>query len=255
MKTKDDAFGHAILDYFEGSNREEAASFGCRTWFSEYPDWSERERQAIAYAKGRILDVGCAAGRHSLYLQERGHDVLAIDNSPLAIRVCKKRGVQRAKVLRVTQLSRKLGSFDTILMFGNNFGLMGNLQRGQWLLRRLKGMTPLHGIILAGSGYSEDNQGPEFMGRVAENRRQGRLPGEFTLRPRYRNYVSPPIKWLYASKNDMITVLDGTGWQAKEFVDDDPPTSGFVALIQKDGQTSSASRRQRRHSSGAPLPG
>ena len=247
MKTSDDAFGHAILDYFEGRNPQEAASFGCRTWFAEYPDWFERERKAIAHAKGRILDVGCAAGRHSLYLQARDHEVLAIDSSPLAIRTCKNRGVRRARVLRVTELCRRLGTFDTILMLGNNFGLTGNIRRGRWLLRRLKGMTSSGGIILAGSGYSEDKQSPEFMARVAANRKQRRLPGEFTLRPRYKNYVSPPIQWLYASKSDMRTILDGTGWQVRRFFDDDPPTSAFVALVEKkDCRTSSISRRRRR---------
>ena len=247
MKTSEDAFGHAILDYFEGRNQREAASFGCRTWFSEYPDWFERERKAIAKARGRILDVGCAAGRHSLYLQGQGHEVLAVDSSPLAVRVCRKRGVRRAKVVRVTGLSRRLGTFDTVLMLGNNFGLMGNLQRGRWLLRRMKGMTPPSGVLLAGSGYSQDGQSPEFMARVAENLRQGRLPGEFTLRPRYRNYVSPPIKWLYASKADMTHVLDSTGWHVKEFFDDDPATGAFVALIEKENcRTISSTRRRGR---------
>ena len=249
MKTKDDAFGHAILDYFEGRNRQEAASFGCKTWFTDYQDWFLRERKAIRHAKGRILDVGCGAGRHALYLQERGHDVLAIDASPLGIRVCRKRGVKYAQVLGVTKLGAKLGTFDTILMLGNNFGLVGNLRRGQWLLRRLKGMTPADGIILAGSGFSEANQSVGFRARVAENRRRGRLPGEFTLRPKYRGYVSPPIQWLYASERDMMRILDGTGWQAKEFFHDDPPTSAFVALIEKkDGRTNSSSHRRRRRS-------
>ena len=242
MKTTDDAFGHAILDYFEGRNRQEAASFGCRTWFSDYQDWFVREQKAVRHAKGRILDVRCAAGRHALYLQERGHKVLAIDTSVLGIRVCRQRGVKHAKVLGVTELSAKLGTFDTILMLGNNFGLVGNLRRGQWMLRRLKGMTAPDGIILAGSGFSEANQSAEFRARVAVNRREGRLPGEFTLRPRYGNYVSPPIKWLYASKRHMMHILDGTGWQAKEFFDDDPPTGAFVALIEKENcRTSSSS--------------
>lgn len=243
MTTSEDPFGHAILDYFEGRNRQEAAAFGCRTWFSDHRDWLLRERKAIRYARGRVLDIGAAAGRHALYLQDRGHDVLAIDNSPLAISVCRKRGVRKAKALRVTNLSRRLGTFDTVLMLGNNFGLMGNLKRGQWLLRRLKGMTPCDGIILAGSGYSEDGQSPEFMARVAENREQGRLAGEFTLRPRYRRYVSSPIKWLYASKEDMMRILEGTGWQVKEFFDDDPPTSAFVALIEKGNRRPSSSSR------------
>jgi 2-polyprenyl-3-methyl-5-hydroxy-6-metoxy-1,4-benzoquinol methylase len=38
----------------------------------------------MQFVKGRVLDVGCGAGRHSLYLQEKGFDVLGTDISPLA---------------------------------------------------------------------------------------------------------------------------------------------------------------------------
>ena len=38
------------------------------------------EQEAIALAKGAILDLGCGAG-HSLVLQNMGHDVTAIDQS------------------------------------------------------------------------------------------------------------------------------------------------------------------------------
>jgi 2-polyprenyl-3-methyl-5-hydroxy-6-metoxy-1,4-benzoquinol methylase len=44
--------------------------------------------EAMQFVKGRVLDVGCGEGRHSLYLQEKWFDVLGIDISPLAIKVC-----------------------------------------------------------------------------------------------------------------------------------------------------------------------
>jgi SAM-dependent methyltransferase len=89
------------------------------------------DRQAMAYVQGRVLDIGCGAGRHALYLQGQGFDALGIDNSPLAVEVCRRRGLLRAQVLPITQVSRALGSFDTILMMGNNFGLVGNPRRAR----------------------------------------------------------------------------------------------------------------------------
>jgi len=83
LKNKNDAFGVAIYDWYLGDNSEELASKGCRTWFSEYDNWFEREKKAIKLVKGEVLDIGCAAGRHSLYLQNKGHKVMAVDNSPL----------------------------------------------------------------------------------------------------------------------------------------------------------------------------
>src|SRR5262245_59812712 len=65
-------------------------------YFSPPRKWPKAELKAVNMAKGRVLDVGCGAGRHSLYLQEKGLDVTAIDTSPGAIKVAKKRGVKRA---------------------------------------------------------------------------------------------------------------------------------------------------------------
>jgi 2-polyprenyl-3-methyl-5-hydroxy-6-metoxy-1,4-benzoquinol methylase len=53
------------------------------------------EKKAIDYAKGRVLDVGCGAGRHILYLQKKGLKVLGIDQSPLAVNMCKLRGAKK----------------------------------------------------------------------------------------------------------------------------------------------------------------
>lgn len=227
-----DPFGHAILDYFEGKNQEKAASFGCRTWFSDYNDWFEREKNAITHAKGNVLDIGCAAGRHTLYLQEQGHEVVAVDNSPLAIDVCRRRGVRNPKVIPVTRLSFRLGIFDTILMLGNNFGLLGNRNRGQWLLRRFKRMTPPGGIILAGSGYDLQAIKSAFGKQVKQNIRHGRLPGAIVFRKQYRRYISEPIKWLYASPDHMCRVLRGTGWMLDDVIKDD--TGAFVGIIHKE---------------------
>ncbi|MDG6899020.1 MAG: class I SAM-dependent methyltransferase [Nitrososphaerota archaeon] len=44
--------------------------------------------------KGKVLDVGCGAGRVALYLQGWGLDVVGVDNSPFALRVARLRGVR-----------------------------------------------------------------------------------------------------------------------------------------------------------------
>ena len=64
------------------------------------------EQEIIQYANGRCLDIGCGPGRMCLHLQEKGYDVVGVDNSPLAIETAKLRGVQDARVLSITQASR-----------------------------------------------------------------------------------------------------------------------------------------------------
>ncbi|MFL5940253.1 MAG: class I SAM-dependent methyltransferase, partial [Gaiellaceae bacterium] len=110
------------------------------TW-PRFCRWPSHHRRAIRYAKGRVLDAGAGAGRVSLHLQERGHDVVAIDNSPGAIDVCRRRGVRDARVLAFDAVDESLGTFDTIVLFGNNFGLFGSPTKAKRLLRRLHRMT------------------------------------------------------------------------------------------------------------------
>jgi len=139
MKSSKDAYGQEIWAYFNGINENEIVerddgyidtSGGSKNYFSEYKNWREHEKKAVKFAKGRILDIGSGAGRISLYLQKKRFDVTGIDNSPLAIKVCKARGLKKAKVLPIEQISKfKPDSFDTIIMFGNNFGLFGGIKR------------------------------------------------------------------------------------------------------------------------------
>ena len=83
-------------------------------------------QKAIEYIRGRTLDIGCGAGRIALPLQRNGVDVVGIDQSPLAVRICRERGINDVRLLPVTRVSaNKLGVFDSIVMMGNNFGCSG----------------------------------------------------------------------------------------------------------------------------------
>ena len=101
LKPEQDAYGQIVWAYYNGDEVYEmaerddgyiSASSNPKMYFSEYAEWAPYEKKAIEYVKGRVMDVGCGVGRHSLYLQEKGFDVLGIDASPLAIKVCKLRG-------------------------------------------------------------------------------------------------------------------------------------------------------------------
>ena len=140
----------------------------------------------MRYVRGRVLDIGCGAGRHSLCLQEKGHDVVGIDNSPLAIEVCKKRGLKDARLLSLSQIDPSLGVFDTVIMLGNNFGLFGSADRAKRLLRRFHKMTSNKGRIVATSFDPYKTEDPDHLAYQAANRAKGRMPGQIRLRLRYK---------------------------------------------------------------------
>jgi SAM-dependent methyltransferase len=235
-----DAYGHAVHDFLkEGTGYEIVerddgffdVSSGPSFYFTEYDEWPAHEREAMSYVRGRVLDIGCGAGRHSLYLQRRGHDVLGIDISPLAIEVCRQRGLREARVMSITQASSRLGVFDTILMLGNNFGLFGSFKRARWLLARFRGMTSREGRIIAESNDPYGTDVPEHLAYHEFNRERRRMPGQVRIRVRYRRYVTPWFDYLMVSQEEMQKILKGTGWQVNRFIESSGST--YIAVIDK----------------------
>jgi 2-polyprenyl-3-methyl-5-hydroxy-6-metoxy-1,4-benzoquinol methylase len=87
-----------------------ASVTGPKLYLAPFRRWPSHHPRAMRYAKGRVLDVGAGAGRVSLHLQDRGQDVVAIDNSPRAIAVCRRRGVREARVLAFDAVDESLGT-------------------------------------------------------------------------------------------------------------------------------------------------
>ena len=108
MTKNADACGAELWDYYttKKDNREiverddnfidgDRKGYGGSVYVAEYKNWSRIEKKAIAYARGRVLDIGCGAGKHALYLQKKGLDVTGIDLSPLAVKICRLRGFRK----------------------------------------------------------------------------------------------------------------------------------------------------------------
>ena len=235
-----DAFGHMLYDFMQGESVKDVierddgliiVSIGPEIYFSDFEDWQPAEQQAITYASGRVLDIGCGAARHALYLQNRGLDVLGIDTSPLAVFISQRRGLLNARLCSITQVNSKMGEFDTILMLGNNFGLMANLSRARWLLRRFYSMMPSTGRIIAASSDPYATDDDDHLTYLAMNKERGRMAGQVRIRYRYRRYKDTWFDYLFVSKKEMENIVEGTGWQVVEFLDSEGPL--YIAIIEK----------------------
>ena len=241
LRDHQDAYGHGVYDYLnnksgqgeivERSDGYIDGSLWLKDYFSEYKDWSPHEKKAIRHARGRVLDIGSGAGRHSLYLQGKGLEVLGIDNSPLAIEVCKFRGLRNTKIISISQINSKLGVFDTILMLGNNFGLFGSFKGTRRLLKKLSKITLGNGRIIAGSNDVYKTEIPEHLSYHELNRERGRMAGQIKLRVRYKKYTTPWFDYLMVSKEEMENILDGTDWEVNKFIESDG--SVYIAIIDK----------------------
>ncbi|MEE3224532.1 MAG: methyltransferase domain-containing protein, partial [Bacteroidota bacterium] len=102
-----DIFGQALLDFYNENYTEDITVISSLTeddeipvpyLFRSYEEMPLVEQKALQLAQGKTLDIGACAGSHSLYLQDKGIDILALDISEGAIEVCKNRGVKKTVV-------------------------------------------------------------------------------------------------------------------------------------------------------------
>ncbi len=243
MVNSADAYGAELWDYFKTRDDKREIverddnfidgsrdGYGGGVYFSEYKDWSRIEKKAIAHAHDRVLDVGCGAGRHALYLQRKGLDVTGIDTSPLAIKICKLRGLKKARVLCFDQINKfKADSFDTVILMGNNFGLFGGFRKAKALLRQLHGITSARATIIASTMDPYQTKNPIHRRYQKLNRRRGRMPGQLRIRIRHGDIIGPWFDYLLASKKEVKQIFNGTGWRIKRFIDSDDSRYAFIA--------------------------
>jgi SAM-dependent methyltransferase len=242
MRRDNDAYGQLILAHLEGKPSYEvierddgfvALSGGAPSYFAEYKNWPAWQKRAIKFAKGKVLDVGAGAGRVSLYLQKRGCKVTAIDNSPRAIQVCRKRGVKDARVFSIREVGKfSPNTFDTVVMYGNNFGLFGSRAGAKSLLKKLHARTTPNAASIVESNDPYRTTDPAHLAYHRRNRKRGRMPGQLKIRARFRFSIGDWFDYLMVSKKEMQEILNGTGWKVKEFFDSGK--TAYTAVIVKE---------------------
>ncbi len=197
-----DIFGIAMLDYFQGNysediitetNISEDDELPLPYLFRSFKEMPKVEQKALKLAKGKILDVGCGSGVHSLYLQEKGFEVMSIDTSAGAIKVCKLQGLKQVKNIDLLQLKEE--QFDTILLLMNGTGIFQTLENTSKYLQHLKSLLAPNGQILIDSSdlqymYDQTDEGGIM---VPADRYYGEL--DYTMR--YKGMESELFNWLY----------------------------------------------------------
>ena len=239
LKREEDAFGQLLLACYEENEAVEIierddgliSAYDPRVYFSDHKHWPVFEREAMRFVKGRVLDIGCGAGRHALYLQRKGFDVLGIDKSLLAIEICKLRGLRKAKVMSVEDAWFRRDRFDTIIMMGNNFGLLGGFRKARRLLKRFHRMTSKDAVIVAETRDPYKTEKRVHLEYHRLNRRRRRMAGQVRIRIRFEKCATGWFDYLFVSKDEMKEILRGTGWKIRQFIDS--KNSQYVAIIGK----------------------
>ena len=215
-----DLFGKAILDFQTNNSPEdlvtetnisEADEMSVEYLFRNFNEMPKLEKKALQLAKGKVLDVGCGAGSHGLYLQEKGFDVTAIDISVNAIKACELRGLKNARVQNVLDLENE--KFDTILLLMNGTGIFGTLSETSKYLQKLKSLLNPNGQILIDSSdiiymFDADDDGSYSV--PADG-----YYGELTFTISYKNETEDSFPWLYMDYNTLQNAAHANGLECE----------------------------------------
>ena len=216
-----DLFGKAILDFQTNNSPEnlitetnisEADTMEVAYLFRSYAAMPKLEKKALQLTKGSVLDVGCGAGSHSLYLQnDKNLKVTSIDISKNAIEACQLRGLKNAKVQNILDMENE--KFDTILLLMNGTGIFGTVAETSNYLQKLKSLLEPNGQILIDSSdiiymFDEDEDGSKWI--PADG-----YYGELTFRISYKNQTEAPFPWLYFDYNTLQNAAFANGLQCE----------------------------------------
>lgn len=225
-----DLFGTAILDFQTNNSPEdlitetsisEEDEMPVAYLFRDFSGMPVLEQKALLLAKGKVLDVGCGAGSHSLYLQnEKKLAVTAIDISKKAIEACNLRGVLNAKLEDVLHFETD-EKFDTIILLMNGTGIFGKLENVSNYLSKLKSLLAENGLILIDSSdiiymfdEGDDSDGGKW---ISGDKYYGEL--EFTIT--YKGEKEASFPWLYMDYNTLQNAAVANGLQCELVLEGD----------------------------------
>ena len=146
----------------------------------------------------------------------------------MAIKVCKMRGLKKAKILAIEDIDEKTGCFDVMLLMCNNFGLFGTEKKARKLLKKFYKLTPPGARIIT---ESYDSNTAFFKDYREFNRKKGRHPGAFRVKLFYGRYESDWFEYIRVSERELKEILKGTGWKINKIF----PTKdySYVAVLRK----------------------
>lgn len=213
MTQENDIFGLAFSDYLAGNTTEnilvdinisETEELPAAYFFRDYKQMPEWEKKVLKVCKGKILDVGAGAGSHALYLQNKGHDVTAIDVSPGGVACMKQRGIEKALLQDFYTLPE--GKYDTILFLMNGAGMARTIDNLATLLRHAAGLLAKGGNIYLESTdllYMYEDEDGSVMIDLA-----GKYYGEIIYQLQYKDNIGEPFPWLFVDFENLCHIAE-----------------------------------------------
>lgn len=217
-----DILGQAIFDYYKQNKRgklwifdefEQKTEMDTSIYFRSFSQMPKIEQLALNLCKGKTLDIGAGAGSHSLYLQEKGFDVIALDISEKCCEVILDRGVRKVMCTDFFDLNTD-EKFDTLLLLMNGIGICEDIFGFPIFLDRAEKLLNASGQIIFDSSdiaymFDED----EFP--------EEKYYGEFICAYGYKKQKTNWFSWLYLDFDSMQKIASEKGWRVEKIYEDD----------------------------------
>lgn len=215
-----DIFGQAVIDYYNDQYTEDIIIHSSIAeddiipipyLFRPYEEMPAIEQKALQLCVGKTLDIGSGAGSHSLWLQEQGIDVTALDISKGCGTLSRKRTIKKTIT---TPILNHQEQYDTLLILMNGTGIFEEILKVDSYLQHLKTLlTPNGQILIDGSDikYMFETEDGGYWIDVHNS-----YYGEVTMAMSYKGQRSNDFKWLYldfntlqayAKKNELLCEL------------------------------------------------
>jgi len=223
---KSDVFGEALYGYLNGDsstysiiwrNNTHIDDIDTSVFFNSYLGWEDYEKNILLKnIKGKVLDIGAGAGRHALFLQKKGFDVQAIDNSPGAVQIMKIRGVKNVQLADMRDLPFPGNSFNSVLIMFSDLGIAGSIKDTKQLLKNLYKMTTEKGrIILALRDPFSLRQSQYFIPHN-HKRKGAKIVDKLRIRIKYNSSIGDWFYLLMASPKELKGLIKKTGWTVSQ---------------------------------------
>ena len=220
MIKHNDPLGLAYLSYLNGnedayftlySSEFDPDDIPVNHFFRDFSEMPELEKKAMSLCKGKVLDIGAGSGVHSLFLQEKGFDVTALEISEGAVEVMKKRGVKN--IVHQDFYKYSAETFDTILLLMNGIGIIQTVEGFAKFFEQVsKQLNPEGQILLDSSdlAYLFEEDDGSFLIPIG-----GKYYGEVDFKVGFEDYVSEEFSWVYVDFETLKTASELAGFECE----------------------------------------
>lgn len=184
---------------------------------------------------GRVLDAGCGGGRHAVLMAKAKGDpeIVGLDVSPGAVEVTRSRGISAHRG-EITAPPAGIGTFDSVMLLGNNLGLLSSREQAPYILAALARLAR-PGARLYGTGTDPSaTANPVHQAYNERNREHGRLPGQQRLRVRHQFIATDWFDYLLMAPDELADIVTTTAWDLHNVTTDGP--NYLAELVLRDGR-------------------